>query len=79
MKTVTFDEARNDFERVFKWAAGGETVVIQRQDQSVALQAFRTASDPETAPAGYFAKDYTPEEAAELNLLASQSLHFRLP
>src|SRR5437870_10484323 len=35
MKTVSFDEARADFERVFKFAANGETVVVERHAQRV--------------------------------------------
>jgi hypothetical protein len=38
MKTVMFDEARTEFDKMFQLAAGGETVVIQRNDQRVALR-----------------------------------------
>ena len=79
MKTVTFDEAQADFERMFQLAAHGETVVVQRHQQCVALRPYTPGTDPEMAPRGYFAGDYSPEEAAELNTLASQAPQIPLP
>jgi len=79
MKTVTFDEARTQFEKVFQLAAGGETVVIQRNEQRVALRHLTESSEPGIAPPGYFADDYTREESSELNALAAQAPHVPLP
>ena len=69
MKTLNFEEARDEFEAVFELAAGGETVIIQRQQQRVALQPLQT----DVAPPGYFARDYSADEIAELNALAGQT------
>jgi hypothetical protein len=79
MKTVTFDMARDDFEQMFQLAAGGETVVIQRAEQRVALHRLSGALPIDVAPPGYFADDYSPEEVAELNTLASQAPRIPLP
>ncbi|MBM3834283.1 MAG: hypothetical protein FJ403_13650 [Verrucomicrobia bacterium] len=79
MKTVTFDEARNDFERLFQLAARGETVVIQREEQQVALKPHAQSREPEIAPPGHFSSDYSSEEAAELNALAALAPHAPLP
>lgn len=79
MKMVTFDEAHQDFERVFKLAASGETVVIQRHQQRVALRLYAANADHEIAPTGYFSEDYSLGETAELNALASQAPQMLLP
>jgi len=79
VKTVTFDEARTEFERVFQLAADGETVVIQRNGQRVALHTLANSPEPEVAPPGYFANDYSPEEIAELNSIASRGPKRPLP
>ena len=73
MKTVMFDEARTEFEKVFQLAAKGETVVIQREQQRVALRRVAESPESEVAPPGYFAQDYSPEEIAEMNTLATQA------
>jgi hypothetical protein len=81
MKTVTFDEARKDFDKVFQLAAEGETVVIQRENQRVALHGLQNADDRRLAeipvpirPAGYFADCYTKAEILEDNRLAKASV-----
>ena len=80
MKTVTFDEARKDFDKVFQLAAEGETVVIQREEQRVALHGLqnaegRTLADPiPIRPPGYFAQCYTKAEIQEDNRLAKASV-----
>jgi hypothetical protein len=79
MKTVTFDEARSSFEEVFQLAANGETVVIQRDKQCVTLRRFAGRDDDDIAPPAYFAEDYSPEEIAELNSLASHAPQVPLP
>ncbi len=73
MKTVTVDEARLEFETLFQLAAQGETVIIKRDGQRVALRSEEDGYPPKTAPPGHFADDYSPEEIAELNMLASQN------
>ena len=77
MKTVTFDQARSEFQQLFQLAADGETVVIHRNHQRVALQ--RLADGSQAAPPGYFAEDYSREEVAELNAVASQAPQAPLP
>ena len=79
MKTVSFDEARADFERVFKLAANGETVVVERHAQRVELRPGSPATEPEIAPPGYFQTDYSPEEIADQNTLASRAASVPLP
>ena len=76
VKTVTFDQARDQFEHLFQLAAAGETVVIQRNGQQVALH---IVAETETAPRGFFAGDYSHDEVAELNRLASQAPKNPLP
>jgi len=77
MKTVMFDQARSEFEKVFQLAAEGEMVVIQRNEQRVALH--RLTDSSEIAPPGYFADDYSREEIVELNGLASHAPAVPLP
>jgi hypothetical protein len=79
VKTVTFDEAQAGFERVFQLAAAGETVVIHRNGQRVALRSLSNEAEPEVAPRNFFANDYSPEEISELNTLASQAPRGPLP
>jgi len=79
VKTVTFDEARAKFEQVFQLAVAGETVVIHRNGQQVALRSVSTATELDMAPSGYFADDYSNEEVAELNAVASQAPKTPLP
>jgi hypothetical protein len=80
VKTVTFEEARAEFKQMFELAAAGETVVIQREDgQRVALRSVANQSEPEIAPRGYFADDYSREDIAELNTFASLAPKSPLP
>src|SRR5437899_759021 len=79
MKTITFEQARSEFETIFRLAAGGETIVVEKDEQRIALRRFVVGADPEFAPPGYFANDYSPEDVAELNSLASQAPQFPLP
>ena len=79
MKPLTFDEARQEFERIFKLAANGETIVIERDEQRVTLQRLPRRTEPDIAPPDYFAADYSTEEAAELNALASHAPQMPLP
>ena len=79
MKTVTFDEARAAFEQMFHLALAGETVVIYRNGQHVALRSLQNAADLEVAPSGYFTEDYSREDIDELNTLASQAPKVPLP
>ncbi len=81
MKTVTFDEARKDFDKVFQLAAEGETVVIQREEQRVALRGLQDAEGRKLVdvsipirPPGYFAHCYTKAEIQEDNSLAQASV-----
>jgi len=73
MKTVTLEEARTEFARLFEIAARGETVIIQGKDQRVVLQSVAGSREPSVAPPDYFAHDYSGEEIGELNRLASQA------
>ncbi|MCI0534039.1 MAG: hypothetical protein L0Z50_02310 [Verrucomicrobiales bacterium] len=73
MKTLTFEQAQRQFESLFRLAASGEIVVIQRDREPVAMQPFAAPTDSGIAPAGYFAEDYSPDEIAELNALAAQA------
>jgi len=79
MKTVTFDEAQAQFEHVFQLAAAGETVVIQRNGQRVVLRPLPHSTEPDVAPRNYFADDYSCEDVAELNSLASHAPKIPLP
>jgi antitoxin (DNA-binding transcriptional repressor) of toxin-antitoxin stability system len=79
MKTVTFDEARAAFEKVFQLAANGETVVIQRNTQRVALSPLAENAQSDIAPPGHFGDDYSPEEITELNALASHAPQVPVP
>ncbi|MBI4663300.1 MAG: hypothetical protein HY735_31250 [Verrucomicrobia bacterium] len=73
MSTVTLEDARRDFSRLFDRVLQGETIIIENADQRVALHALTPAAGgSETAPCGYFAEDYSTEEIAELNQLAAQ-------
>ena len=72
MKTVTFAQALNEFQQVFQLAAGGETVVIERDHQRVALRRMPEVAESESAPPGYFLDDYSPKEIDELNEVASR-------
>ena len=73
MKTVSFDEAKTEFQRVFQLATSGETVVIERADQRLALHLMADSPVPDVAPPGYFAEDYSEVEVAQLNHLGSAS------
>ena len=77
VKTLTFDQAQAQFEKVFQLAAAGETVVIHKDGQSVALRSLTDEDD--VAPQNYFADDYSRGEIAELNRLASQAPKNPLP
>ena len=79
MKTVSFDEAKTEFQRVFQLAASGETVVIERADQRLALHLMADSPVPDVAPPGYFELDYSEDEVAELNRLASTGPQLPLP
>jgi hypothetical protein len=80
MKTVAFEQARSQFQQLFDLAADGETIVIERADQRVALHRLGDRSEQAgTAPPGYFLQDYSREEIAELNALASQAPQAPLP
>ena len=78
MKTVSFEEANTEFQRVFQLAASGETVVIERDDQRLALHRLADSPVPDIAPPGYFAQDYSEDEVAELNRIGSRSPQFPL-
>ena len=79
MKTVTFDHALSQFRQVFQIAASGETVLIERDDQRVALRRVTDVAELDVAPPGYFAEDYSDDEISELNGLASQGPQASLP
>ncbi len=79
MTKRTFEEAQQEFESLFHLAAGGEIVVIQGDQESVAMQPSAVQTDFGLAPPGYFANDYSLEEIAELNALASQAPQTVLP
>jgi hypothetical protein len=68
MKIVRFEEAERQLQHLFDLAVDGEMIVIERADQCVVLHRVK---DSEIAPPGYFAQDYSQEEAAELNAFAS--------
>ncbi len=70
---MTFAEALASFDEVFRLAASGETVVIEREENRVAVRPLPNSGESAIAPPGYFADDYSSEETAELNALASQS------
>jgi hypothetical protein len=76
MKMVPFDQAQTQFQHLFDLAADGETIVIERADQRVALH---RVAHSEIAPPDYFAEDYSQEEVAELNDLASHAPQSPLP
>ena len=73
MSTVSLQDARRDLDGLFRRVLGGETIVIQEEAGRVALHAFVPSDAPELAPPGYFAKDYSPSEIAELNQLAAHA------
>jgi hypothetical protein len=73
MKTIKLAEASAAFEDMFQLAVSGETVVIEREHDRVALRSLPAKADPTIAPPGYFAGDYSGEELAELNHLAAQT------
>ena len=54
-------------------------IVVERDDQRIALRRLAEGADPEIAPPSYFANDYSPEEIIELNALASQAPQIPLP
>ena len=56
-----------------------ETVVIERDDQRIALRRIPASADPGIAPPNYFADDYSREEITELNALAAQAPQVPLP
>lgn len=53
-------------------AASGETIVIERERQRVAIHRLADKSFPEIAPPGYFEEDYSSVEIEELNRLATR-------
>ena len=57
----------------------GETVVIARNGQRVAVQSLSSSEEPAIAPPGYFANDYDASEIAELNALAARGPQTPLP
>jgi len=71
MKTLSFDEARERFDTVFELAITGQTVVIAREGQRVAVHCIPALGDSDLAPPGYFLEDYNAEEVAEMNALDS--------
>jgi hypothetical protein len=53
--------------------AHGELIVIQHDGTRIALRPLLpSGNDPDVAPPGYFAQDYTANDVAELNHLAFQ-------
>jgi hypothetical protein len=79
MKTVSFDQALAEFQRVFQLAASGETVVIERDEQRVALHRVGDSPSQDMAPLAFFAEDYSADEIHELNRLASQGPQALIP
>ena len=72
-------EACAAFEQLFQIAASGETVVIEGENHRVALRPLPAKIEQSIAPAGFFTGDYSREEIAEHNLLASQAPLTLLP
>jgi hypothetical protein len=79
MKNLTFDEARTRFESIFDLAAGGEMIVIARNDQRVAIHSLKSSEGSDVAPPGYFEHDYDADEIAELNSFASHGPQAPIP
>jgi hypothetical protein len=81
MKTMSLEDARQDFDTVFKTAAKGELVVISQNNLRVAVHAIEDCGTQEfdVAPPGYFAADYSAEDVAEINLFAAHGPQTPLP